>query len=269
VLRLPYSGEPTDLLSLTYNALMHLSLTKSGWAWPHFIRLPLRLIPKGTVVPIPFGALRGGKWIVGVGLHRCWLGTYELRKQRAFARQVRPGTVVYDIGANVGFYTLLAAKLCGPAGKVHAFEPAPANLACLRRHLQVNRVANVQVHECALADRSGYDQFEINDGCYTGKLGIRGALEVRVESLDHLLASSALDPAGVVKIDVEGAEHQVLLGAESFFRQRKPVLFLATHGASVHADCLDLLSSWGYCLKPLATEDRLESTDEVIAIPAG
>jgi hypothetical protein len=98
-----------------------------------------------------------------------------------------------------------------------------------------------------------------------GKLSAAGTLEVRVESLDQLLASLALRPADVVKIDVEGAEHGVLLGGESFFREHKPVIFLATHDASVHTSCLDLLSSWGYHLKPLFPQKLLETTDEIVA----
>ena len=76
--------------------------------WAKVIRLPLRTVPPGTVVPILTGRLRGRKWIVGSGDHSCWIGSYELEKQRAFAQVVHPGETVFDLGANVGFYTLLA-----------------------------------------------------------------------------------------------------------------------------------------------------------------
>src|SRR6267143_3626666 len=73
------------------------------------LRLPLRLLPKQAVVPVLQGELRGTRWIVGSSTHGCWLGTYEHENQRLFASLVLASGLVYDLGANVGFYTLLAA----------------------------------------------------------------------------------------------------------------------------------------------------------------
>jgi hypothetical protein len=84
------------------------------------IRWPLRCVPRDVTVPILQGPLRGARWVVGSHTHGCWFGSYEADRQRAFVRLVRPGAVVYDLGANVGFYTLLAARLAGPAGRVLA-----------------------------------------------------------------------------------------------------------------------------------------------------
>lgn len=103
------------------------------------LRAPLRLIPPGTVLPVLQGRLRGARWIVGAGTHGCWLGSYEYGKRRLFERLVRPGQVVWDVGANAGFYTLLASRLVGSTGSVVAIEPLPRNLSYLRRHLELNR----------------------------------------------------------------------------------------------------------------------------------
>ena len=67
------------------------------------IRLPLKLIPKSKVMSIRSGPTKGMKWIVGNGIHGCWLGTYELDKQNAMMKYLKPGMTVYDIGANSGF----------------------------------------------------------------------------------------------------------------------------------------------------------------------
>src|ERR1700748_2608728 len=75
------------------------------------LRSPFRLIPAAATVPILQGPLRGRGGIVGSATHGCWLGSYEFETQRAFGRLVNGGDVVYDLGANVGFYTLLAAQL--------------------------------------------------------------------------------------------------------------------------------------------------------------
>jgi hypothetical protein len=87
--------------------------------------LSLKLVPQSSVARLLQGRLRGARWIVGPGTHGCCLGTYELPKQREFDKAVREGHVVYDVGANVGFYSLLAACCVGENGKVHAFEPLP------------------------------------------------------------------------------------------------------------------------------------------------
>src|SRR5712692_7002997 len=100
-------------------------------------RYPLKLVPPTMVMPVLTGKLRGKRWIVGSGIHGCWLGWYESEKQRAISKEVRSNTVFYDIGANVGFYSLLASMLVGP-GKVFSFEPMPRNFSYLKRHLDLN-----------------------------------------------------------------------------------------------------------------------------------
>src|SRR5437899_3136746 len=82
------------------------------------LRLPLALVPRSATVCVLGGSLRGARWVVGSASHGCWLGWYEADKQRAFASLVKRGDVVFDIGAHVGFYTLLASRLCGPSGHV-------------------------------------------------------------------------------------------------------------------------------------------------------
>jgi len=114
------------------------------------LRLPLKLIPGGTILPILQGNLKGKKWIVGSSNHGCWLGTYEFAKQRLFSETIREGSVVYDIGAHVGFYTLLASVLVGPKGKVVAFEPLPRNIYYLKKHLRLNQCKNVILVEAAV-----------------------------------------------------------------------------------------------------------------------
>jgi FkbM family methyltransferase len=232
------------------------------------LRWPLRLLPRNCVVPILSGPLRGWRWVVGVGLHGCWLGTYELKKQRAFAANVQAGHVVYDIGANVGFYTLLAARRVGARGRVFAFEPSPGNLLHLRRHLELNPCSRTVVFDCALAEQIGEASFD-DAGCYTGRLAANGRLKVKVETLDGLLETKTIAPADVVKVDVEGAELAVLKGGENFFRRIRPAIFLATHNRRLHGDCCALLREWGYDLRPLSGRDRLENADEILARRTG
>lgn len=228
------------------------------------LRWPFKLLRRGTVVPVILGPLRGSRWVLGSGLHGCWLGTYEWPKQRLFASLVSPGMVVYDIGANVGFYTLLAARRVGPTGAVFAFEPGLGNLADLRRHIELNRCDNTKVLDVAVADRCKEARF-LDAGSYTGRLDERGGREVRMVSLDWLLDEGTVKAPDLVKIDVEGAEEAVLLGATRLLERYHPVLLLATHGQQVHQACTDLLSTLGYSLRSLEPGRSVAQTSELLA----
>jgi FkbM family methyltransferase len=223
------------------------------------VRLPLKLIPKNWSVPILQGPLRGKRWIVGSQRHAFWLGCYEPEMQRLIARDISPGAVFYDIGANVGFYSLLASRLIAP-GKVIAFEPLPINVSYLRRHLDLNRCRNVEVLEVAACDQEGEANFEQEATLSMGRLDNQGNLRVRTSSLDALLHGQEIPPPNYVKMDIEGAEFRALLGAEECFRKYKPTLFLATHGRDVHENCCKLLRSWNFRLEPIRqqSDDRAE-----------
>src|SRR5690242_8873726 len=123
------------------------------------IRLPLRLVPRGVVLPILAGPLRGKKWVVGTGPHGYWIGTWEWDKQRLVQKLLRSGDSFFDVGANVGFYSLLASRLVGSAGRVVAFEPLPRNVQALKEHLRINRVRNVTVWEAAVSEAEGWASF--------------------------------------------------------------------------------------------------------------
>jgi FkbM family methyltransferase len=209
------------------------------------VRYPLKLLPRTMAVPILTGKLHGRRWIVGSAIHRCWMGLYEYKKQQWIAREVRPNTVFWDVGANVGFYSLLASKLVGP-GKVFAFEPVPRNLSYLTKHLALNRVVNVEVLAIALSDRNGTSSFEIEETGFMGRLSGEGSITVPTATLDSLVEEGKVLPPNCVKMDIEGAELFALRGATRTFQRFRPVLFLATHGEQVEKECRCLLESWGY-----------------------
>ncbi len=219
------------------------------------LRFPLDLIPHGTVMPILQGVLKGQKWIVGASLHSCWLGSYELQKQEIVARHVQLGDVFYDIGANVGFYSLLAARLVGEMGHVYSFEPLPQNVAFIHRHIALNHLRNITVYEFALANHQGIAHFQRGDRDSMGKLADSGEIEVQVSSLDYLIDKERLRAPSVLKIDVEGAEYEVLKGASQLLIRDRPLIFLATHGAEVEKLCRDFLTGLNYRLDTFPSVD--------------
>ena len=158
-------------------------------------------------------------------------GTNELPVQTAIRDHLRPGDVFYDIGSNVGFFALIAARLVGPAGQVYAFEPVPDNAECIRLN----------------AARNGFDHLTVlpvavGAGATTGRLlttshpggatlsvadaadDVIGSIDVDVVSIDDLIDEGRLAPPTLVKIDVEGVELEVVEGMARTMGAAAPVV---------------------------------------------
>lgn len=208
----------------------------------------------GVTLPILRGPLAGRRWLLASRINFL-LGTYEPEQTRAFQRTIRPGDVVYDVGAHYGYYTLLSSALAGPSGKIFAFEPSPKNIARLQKHVRINHCGNVTILELALSDREGTARFDNQAGSGTAHLSPEGTLEVQITSLD--LVAARLPAPRVLKIDCEGAEVEVLRGGETTIRSAKPAIFLSTHGDALKAACLRMLQSWGYSPCQLHGDDYL------------
>jgi FkbM family methyltransferase len=226
------------------------------------LRSPFRLIPASVAVPILQGPLRGRKWIVGSATHGCWLGSYEFKTQRAFARLVGSGDVVYDLGANVGFYTLLGARLAGDAGMVYSFEPLPRNLEYLRKHVEMNGFRNCRVIDAAVADFDGEMTLEAPT---TAHLSVGGDLSVRVMRVDSLVARGEIRAPDVMKIDIEGSEVKALAGAVAIIETYRPRILLATHNRELHEECVAFLERRGYRIELL--EELTMAGTELVALP--
>ena len=196
------------------------------------------------------GALQGRRWIVTSG-SRFLKGTYEPLQSQSFQQLLQPGEIVFDVGAHVGYYTVLSSVLVGPSGRVISFEPVAANLAYLRRHVLINECDNVSILPICVGDRAGTAQFNDSEGTGVGHLDDDGSLEVQVRPLDELIGSGELPVPQFIKIDVEGAEMQVLRGAEQLLSQHHPSLILSTHGDELDATCWSWLRDRGYDLDHL------------------
>ncbi len=229
------------------------------------LRLPLRLIPARAVLPILQGPLRGKKWIAGSGNHGYWLGSYEMEKCVRFAEAVPDGGVVFDLGGNVGYYTLISAFRAGPRGRVFVFEPLPRNLDFLRRHLALNRIENVTVIDAAVSDRSGTVRFAEDASTSKGRIGESGTLEVKSISLDDWIDQGLLPAPDLLKIDIEGAEFLALQGVRRMLAANHPPIFLSTHSGKVHKECLAFLSMLGYRCAPLDGRPLERSRDLLAA----
>ena len=212
-------------------------------------------------MPIRAGALKGKRWHITTR-SRFLLGTYEPAQTCLFQQTVKAGDVVYDIGAHVGYYTVLASVLVGNRGQVVAFEPVPTNLYYLRRHVQMNRCDNVTVIEACVAEASGTSKFQTM-GTGSGHIAENGKLMVRTVTLDELVQRGTIAAPDCIKIDVEGAEYLVLQGGKSVIARTHPTIFLSLHGDQVRKQCYEFLTACGYDLRPIG-EEPLEGAQEVL-----
>lgn len=221
------------------------------------------------ILPIVRGPLRGMFWRLDGGgkLLRVLGGTYEPEQTALFVQRVKAGATVLDVGAHTGYYSLLAARLAGPSGSVWSFEPDPVNFRFLKRHIALNRLDHVHPTQSAVSDSPGTAHFERGSGTGTGRLGTAGPLRVDTVSLDDFCGARDLR-VSAIKIDVEGAEELVLKGAMATLTRDRPVVFLSTHGPTVHATCVDLLRGMGYTLRPIDGE-AVESCSELLAVNEG
>jgi len=158
-------------------------------------------------------------------------GTWEPYETDLFTAAIKPGAVVADIGANIGYYTLLAARAVGPTGTVLAFEPDPDNFALLSANVRTNRFDNVVLVPAALGDQAGTLDLH-RDARNFGNHSLAGenvpdegdVVKVEVRTLDDSLAGHGRLAVDVLKLDVQGAEGLVLQGGREALRAR-PICF--------------------------------------------
>jgi FkbM family methyltransferase len=196
----------------------------------------------------------------------------EPEQAEAVASILRPGDVLIDIGANVGFYTILASKRVGKKGKVYAIEPFLRNLLLLSLHIKINRCSNVIIVPAACADVSGIALFQPGRNPAEGRIlnsadSVDAALKivpVPMISIDDLCKKLSVCPS-VLKIDVEGAELRVLQGARETLRRCKPYLFISVHSDQVRGDVLSFLDEIGYRAEPIGRDKDIEDANEFYA----
>lgn len=158
-------------------------------------------------------------------------GTSDQDEQRFLSDHLDTGNVFYEIGANIGFFALIGAKLVGHSGQVYAFVPSPQSINLLRKNITLNDFQNVEVQQTAVLDRDGLTTFNLSRD--SGKSSV-GTVSSHVESiqvpsvkLDTWLENHA--PPDVLKIDVEGAEIGVLKGAMTTIKRFRPLMLVEVH----------------------------------------
>jgi FkbM family methyltransferase len=189
-------------------------------------------------------------------------GCIEPNEFYCLHRLLQPGQVFIDAGANDGLFSIFAAAQLGPTGRVWSFEPSQREFARLARNVQLNRLTNVTQFNVALGATDGYSHLTVADDEHAGQntfgqfaydaIRAIGGQRVPVRRLDGLVEHAGLECVDVIKIDVEGAEEQVLVGGQATIQRHKPILLMEVNeGALRHQhtsgpQLVERLTDWGY-----------------------
>jgi FkbM family methyltransferase len=181
-------------------------------------------------------------------------GVWELHETRFMQRFLQPGMRFVDIGANIGYHTLIAARLVGESGAVYAFEPSDHTRRLLVRNLALNQARHVTVEAVAVTDFEGSidffesqsEQYHVLSSTIPSDRLSAVAKPVRATTLDTFLAERGIDGVDMVKVDVEGAEISVFRGARALLASdRAPLLMFESHGPLI-GPIAQLLGETGY-----------------------
>lgn len=189
-----------------------------------------------------------------------FFGDYDERREAdLISRVLEPGEIFWDVGANLGYFTLLAAARLNHTGQVAAFEPSPRTFAVLRANVALNPFANIRLVNLAATDREGEALLYTAPGSADGRANLfrAGADQteserVRTVTLDGWREHQGLPVPDIIKLDVEGAELAALIGARQTLSQGEPLLLVEMKEAifqalgTERAAIQEFLGQWGY-----------------------
>jgi FkbM family methyltransferase len=185
----------------------------------------------------------------------CFEGGGEPEVQAALQQYLRPGMVFYDIGANIGFFSLLASRIVGKDGRVIAFEADPEIAARLRLHVRRNDFLALSIEQSAVWSEASMVLFERTDPAMSPDRGLGhvvsksagDTIQVNAVSLDEYVRTA---PApDFLKCDVEGAEVEVFRGAQRLLTEKRPIILCEMHSKENHRVLLEEFARFGYTCK--------------------
>jgi FkbM family methyltransferase len=220
-------------------------------------------------------------------------GRYEPNEFCWLARVLKPGMTLLDVGANLGLYTLFAARRVSTTGRVVAIEPSRREMDLLRRNVEQNVLSNVSLQSLALSDQSAEVELLVAAASHAGHntlgaFGYNTRLEHREKvtacRLDDLVESAKLERLDIIKMDIEGAELAAVRGASAALARYRPTLLMElsdralNHQGATSGEVLTLLGTYEYDVfhfdpgsgfpVPLAPRNYFDS-ENIIAVPRG
>lgn len=194
-----------------------------------------------------------------------WYGKYCRDIPTQLKRFLRPGMTFFDVGANIGEVSMLAAKYVGPSGKVFSFEPFPGLAERLRRHKALNKFEQVEVIEAALGKEAGQAQLLAASGLYRDGTANSGMVTMfrsekrntnagwaKIMRADDFVQERGIKEINMMKIDIEGAELSMLEGSSNILRNFRPNIIIEINNETCLSagynpiEILDLLEEYDY-----------------------
>jgi FkbM family methyltransferase len=219
----------------------------------------LLVLPVLPPAPAQFESVLSGGARIGlqyretIGLSTLLYGPFEDAELRYLNRLVQPGDNVFDIGANVGLFSVVLGRAVGAQGRVIAAEPVPENAVRAKANFELNQLTNVQLIHAAIGSTEGSIRLNLaTDLAYPSVVVVaesRGSgksIDVPLRTLDNIWLEMGSPPIRFVKIDVEGYELEVLRGAVSLVRQAQPVFLLEANDSVALGQLRQFLDPLGY-----------------------
>jgi len=214
-----------------------------------------------SVIEVAAGDLKGYKLQLNLKAEKSrWLGTYEPELQAALREFLRPGMTAYDVGANIGYITLMMAHNVGSQGRVFAFEALPINVERIQKNIALNKLTNVTIVSAAVLDKTARVSFYVHDSVGMGKAaGSAGRREEHYKaeinvpglSLDEYVYQQGNPAPAAVKMDIEGGEVLALPGMRRILQEHHPLLLLELHGPESEKVAWETLTAAGYTLRAM------------------
>lgn len=192
------------------------------------------------------------------------LGSYEPHVVRAMQTHIKPGMVAYDVGANAGYLTLIMSRLVGAQGHLYSFEPDPKNARALRANVTDNHLSNIEIIPKAVSDECGtitlatYDYSLISHIVRAATPTDAQLVQAPVVSLDHFVYVDQAPKPDFIKIDVEGGEEQVFMGAARLIEEAHPTIVAEIRGGSIWQNISTFMKVRGYEYKALEGSWQLD-----------
>jgi FkbM family methyltransferase len=212
-----------------------------------------------------------------------WLGTYETVMIQAIHDFVKPGMIVYDIGANIGYISLVFSQAVGKQGRVYAFEPLPDNVKRIRTHIALNSLQEiVTVLPYAVYDSTGKQPFFVHEFHAMGKLSgssgrdetYKNQIVVNTLCLNEFILKEENPPPDLIKIDIEGGAVRALPGMSEVLKKHQPIILMELHGPEEAQITWDLLRQCNYKIyrmkknyPEISTSDSLNWKEYIVATP--
>lgn len=203
-----------------------------------------------------------------------YYGAFEPKEGELVKSLLKPGDIMIDLGANIGYYTIFAANLVGTTGEIHAFEPIPSTFARLATNTQLNNLQNVRLNQCAASDQHGtVDMYDFPGNSGSNSFGkhpeATTSFSVPTIRLDDYVKEHGLKKITLIKMDIEGAEVLALRGMHDVIMEYRPQFLIEVNshclsqlGFSVN-DLVHTIQDYGYSIIDIKTQQPFVCSPEL------